>query len=549
MTAIADLARVERPSRVEEAPARPLAGVRHLLALVGRRDRVRIAIWVTAIVGTVVATVASVTGLYDTQADLDRYARLVVGNAALIVQAGPGYGLRDPTTGAVVMNELSLVTIIAVALMSVFMTTRHTRADEESERAELLRSSPVGRHAPLAAALVAVGATNVLIAAATAATLMIQGLAPIGSLAFGLTLALAGVFFSGVAAVSAQVTGSARAANALAGVVLATSFVARAIGDVRGSWLTWCSPLGWAQAIRPYADERWWVIVLPIVGTGGLVAGAVALQERRDFGAGLLRTRPGSAEAAPGLATPLALAFRLQRMALAGWLVGCASIAFFYGIVADQAETIVDDNPELADFFVQLGRASITDAFLATSVLVLALVASGFTIASVLRLRTEELAHRADPLLATPTTRLRWVASHVLVAIGGTVAIMGATGAALGAGFGLMTGDGGQVLRLAIAALAMVPAMLVVGGVTLATCALAPRRAVLAWSVLAVALVIGFLGSVLNLPQWLIDVSPYTHVPALPAERFDVLPVAILGVLAAGLAAVAGAGYRHRDIG
>ncbi|NND73733.1 MAG: hypothetical protein HKN44_01900 [Ilumatobacter sp.] len=533
----------------EPARPRPLAGVWQLLRLVGRRDRFRIAVWTTAIIGLVVATVASIIGLYDTQAELDQYGQLIVGNAALIVQTGPGYGLSDPTTGSVVMNELSLWTIIAVALMSIFMTVRHTRADEESERAELIRSSPVGRHAPLAATLTAVGATNVLIGAAVSLSLIVYGLPTTGSLAFGVSLVLAGVLFSGVAAVTAQIASNARSAVALGGVVLAASFVVRAVGDVRSSVLSWCSPLGWAQAIRAFADERWWVLVLPLATTVVLVNGAIALQERRDFGAGLLRQRPGPATASPRLGSPFGLAIRLQRATLAGWTAGLAVVGFFYGIVADQAESIIEDNPDMADFFAQLGEASITDAFLATSVLILALTATGFTITSVLRLRSEEAAQRADPVLATPTPRWRWVASHVLVAVGGTIVVMLTTGAALGAGFGLMTGDGGQVPRLAIAALVMVPAMVVVGGVALAACALVPRFALAAWSTLAGVFVIGLFGTVLKMPQWLVAVSPFDHVPAMPAEPFDALPLLLLGLTATAFTASALVGYRRRDIG
>ena len=38
--------------------------------------------------------------------------------------------------------------------MSILLVVRHTRADEETGRAELVGAGVVGRHAPLAAALV-----------------------------------------------------------------------------------------------------------------------------------------------------------------------------------------------------------------------------------------------------------------------------------------------------------------------------------------------------------------------------------------------------------
>jgi ABC-2 type transport system permease protein len=349
--------------------------------------------------------------------------------------------------------------------------------------------------------------------------------------------------------VTAQVASSARSARALAGAILAASFVIRAVGDVRGGTLSWLSPLGWAQSIRAYADERWWVLALPFAATAGLLHSAVWLQAKRDFGAGLRQERPGAARATPTLRTPLALAMRLQRSAVIGWTSGLALVAFFYGIVADQAESIIEDNPDIADFFAQLGQASITDAFLATSVLILALTASGFTVASVLRLRTEEVAHRADPVLATPTRRVTWVWSHLLVAAAGSLAVMTVVGASLGAGFALMTGEPRQVVRLTAAGVAMVPAMLVVAAITLTLCALVPKWAVTAWGALAAVVVIGIFEGVLKLPQWFVDVSPFEHVPALPAAPFDALPLLVLCAAAAAIAAVGLLAYGRRDIG
>ena len=281
------------------------AGMWQLLRLIARRDRFRIVLWLGGIVGLVVATAASITGLYTTQADLDRYAGLVRGNAALIVQSGPGYGLQDPaapaTTGAVVMNELAIWTIIAVALMSVFMTVRHTRTEEETERAEIVRALPVGRHSQLTAALVGVLATNVVVAGGVVVALVSYDLPVAGSVAFGLALVGAGSVFAAVAAVAAQVAGGSRAALGLGGVVLGASFVLRAVGDVGNGPLSWLSPIGWAQAIRAFADERWWVLLLPVVAAAGLLSAAFELQARRDLGAGLLPEQPGppTASAAP----------------------------------------------------------------------------------------------------------------------------------------------------------------------------------------------------------------------------------------------------------
>lgn len=525
-----------------------LSGFGALLRLRFRLDRLRLAMWLAGIVGLVVATTRSLVGLYNTPAELQQYADLVDGNAALIIQAGPGYGLDEPTLGSVLMNELGIWMIITHGLMSIFLTVRHTRAEEESERIEVIRSTPIGRHAPLAATVVYVAIANFAIAAATASYIMLEGLPLGGSIAFAATLLGSGCLFAAVALVCAQVVGTSRGALGLSSIVLAMSFILRAVGDVTIGALSWLSPIGWAQAIRAFADERWWVLALPVGTAAMLTALAIALQAHRDIGGGMIAQRAGRAAARPGFDSAMALALRLQRASAISWTVGLAFFGFFYGVVADQAETLFEENPEMAEFFEQLGQLSPTDAFLSTSVLMLALIGSGFSISSTLRLRSEESAMRADSLLCTPTSRRTWALSHLTMALGGTLAIMAVTGAATGLGVAVVTGDFEQVPRLIGASLAMTPAMFVLIGITTVLYGLAARAAPVAWACLVTVLIVGLFASILNLPQWVQNLSPFEHAPTLPGGAVAVVPLAALLALAAALIAVGVRTFERRDI-
>ncbi len=66
---------------------------------------------------------------------------------------------------------------------------------------------------------------------------------------------------------------------------------------------------------------------------------------------------------------------------------------------------------------------------------------------------------------------------------------------------------------------------------------------------LVLFLSVGQLGELLGLPSWVIDLSPYAHVPRMPVESFDVVPLAVMTGLAAALLGVGWFGYRARDIG
>ncbi len=199
-----------RALQLDQPTSSSFSGTRRLLWLVLRRDRFRIVMWMLGLVGLMTVSASSIVALYTTQEDLEGYARTVRGNSALIIQAGPGYGLDDPTLGAVVMNETALWLFIAAAVMSVFMVVRHTRTEEETERAELVRAAPVGRHAALAAAMIGALIVNSAIAAGNVIALVAFGLPAAGSLAFGASFAGVGMVFAGVAAVTAQVASGSR---------------------------------------------------------------------------------------------------------------------------------------------------------------------------------------------------------------------------------------------------------------------------------------------------------------------------------------------------
>lgn len=527
-----------------------ITGTGVLLRLLLRRDRVRIAVWCVAIVGLVAAGTVSVIEVYPTLESLQNYAALARGNTIIIIQAGPGHGLfPDPTQAAVVLNEAGIWTLIAVSVMSSFMVIRHTRLEEETGRAELVRAAPVGRHAAAIAALIGVAIANVVVSTGVALVFVFAGFGVAGAVAFAAAMVGTAMTFAGVALVAGQVASSARAANGLGLAAVATAFLLRAVGDVNDGRLSWLSPIGWGQAVRAYADERWWVLALPVVATAGLLVLADSLTSHRDLGRGLVPQRPGRAAAAPSLRSTLALAVRLQRGAFIGWVAGLAVIAVFYGVVADEADQLVADNPELEEFFAMVGEGAIIERFLSTSILLLALAASGFTVSSVLRLRGEEADGRLEPLLATPLERRRWMAGHVIVSVVGTVVLMAVTGALLGTGLAVAAGEPSWIPRLTGAALAAVPAMLVLGAIAAVLFGVLPRWTLFAWGGLVGVIVLGVLGEVLQLPGWLLDASPFAHVPPLPGGTFTVLPLAILAAVGAAVAAAGFAGFGRRDVG
>jgi ABC-2 type transport system permease protein len=114
------------------------------------------------------------------------------------------------------------------------LVLRHTRAEEEAGRLELLGATEVGRTAPLTAAIVVAVGTSLAIAALSTLGLFATGLPARGSIAFGLAWAATGAAFTAVGALAAQLTTGGRAATGGRGV-LRLVYVLRAAGDTAGA--------------------------------------------------------------------------------------------------------------------------------------------------------------------------------------------------------------------------------------------------------------------------------------------------------------------------
>lgn len=529
--------------------ARPWAATGRLLRFYLRLDRVRIAAWTLSVALVTVGSVASLDATYTTPEALQARARLM-SNPSAIMMSGPAFGLENYTFGAMVANELSLWLFLATAIMSILLTVRHTRAEEESGRLEIIRALPVGRFAPATAAVLTVAIANLLVGAGVAAALVGTGMAPASSLALALGCVLTGLVFAAVAAVTAQLTEHARGATGMAMAALAVAFLVRGVGDVidnQGSWLSWFSPFAWAQQTRLYVDLRWWPLAVSAVVTVVLLAVAVSLAQRRDLGAGLRRPGPGPATARPGLLSPAGLARRLLRGSFLAWGVGAFLFAVAFGSLAASLEDTIEEIPQLGDW-IAIDLSDLTTSFAAAILSFLVVAPLVFVVTGVLRLRAEEEAGRAETMLVTGSPRAGLLGGWLAVVAVETVAMTLLVGAGVGTGVWAGTGDASWLGELTVAALVYLPATLLVGSLAVALYGLVPRAAGLTWVLVVWIVIVLYLGGLLGLPDWAMNLSPVTHTPMLPGEDVTGLPLVVMGAGATALVAAGFVGFARRDV-
>lgn len=515
-----------------------------------RRERLKTLIWVLAISGLTAATVSTLISVYGSESD--NQARAAVARTPVgVIFGGPGYGLDDYTLGPTVISELLTTLLIAVAIMSVLQVTRHTRADEESGRLELLRANPIGPQAHPTAALLTCAVANLLIGIGVGVALASYELAAADSFAVGLGVALTGISAGAVALVCAQVCEHARSANGLAALILALLFLARVIGDmaeVGGTPLSWTSPFAWVHQTRAFVDLRWLPLVWYLVFIAAFLALAYVLAARRDVGSGLISARAGRAKASSLLSGTFALDLRLQRGSIIAWAIGVFAVGATFGSLADQINDLVADNPEAAAIIGTDG-SQLTEAYFATSTIYALIGASAFAIISVGRMRTEEQAGRAELIASTALSRYRWMLTALAVSVLAVVILIAAGGLGLGVTAAATLDDWSLLTELFVASFAQLPIALLIVALASLIFGWIPRLMALVWAWFSYGAVATMLGPLLNLPQWAIDLSPFEILSRPPAESLDAVAFAAVLVTAVAAAAAGLVGFRRRDIG
>jgi ABC-2 type transport system permease protein len=532
-----------------------LTGTGRLVRFMLRRDRVRLSVWTLS----VVAFYAYFAVALDAMGPEALAGRaLVMETPAGIVMGGPGYGIENYTVGVAIANEGITWVVLALGIMSVLHVVRHTRAEEESSRSELVRAAPVGRHAPAVAAIVTLFVVNAVIAVASALALYgASGEAMPLVDSFGLTVGsgLAAMVFGAVAVVACQITEHGRGATGIGLAAYGLALVLRSAGDIQerhGSLLSWLSPIGWAQQMRPFVDLRWWPAALSVVAILVLLALGAVLASRRDFGGGLVASRGGRADASAGLRSPLALVWRQQRSAFGWTALGMALMWYASGTllpeILEMGVSGAADNEMFQAVFGGTDPAVFRDGFLSAMMLFAALACAAYAIVMSGRAKAEETAGRAEVLLALAVSRARWFGAHLVVVGLSTVVLMAVSVYAMWAGAVQVGMDEPGLAAYTDVFWTYSVALLVYLGLAAALYAWVPRFASATWLLLVYSFVVGMFGAVFDLPEGAEAISPLDWIPAGFGEAPETAGMVGLGAVVAVLFALAFAGFRRRDL-
>jgi ABC-2 type transport system permease protein len=483
---------------------------------------------------------------YPTLEDKAAFAASFGQNAGIRIFYGVPHDLL--TSGGYVSWRVGGTLGIFLSVWGLLAGVR-ARAEEDAGRQELVLAGPVSRRLTLKAFAAAVTCGAALIMLAGAAAAMLGGLAIPGSLYLGLQGALVGLFFAAVGTVTAQIAPSRRIALGIGLIVFAASFLLRVVADTIDSadWLRWLTPMGWAEEMRPFVGARYWPALLLVVGALLLVALAMRLQLRRDIGSGLIGSHDRREAKLGLLGSPVALALRLERATIIAWIAGTAAIAVIFAAIAHSVTSGLTDQVE--NVVKNFGAAGLSAQVYIGFLFVLYVFAACLFVCSHLTVtRHEEAEGRLETELAEPVSRHAWLSSRMAIALLGVLGI--ALAAALFSWAGAnATGTKMALGDLLVASVNCLPSALLVLGLGALVFATVPRATSgVAYGLVSAAFVWWMLGTAIDAPAWLLDLTPFSHVALVPVQDFKVVPALIMSAIGLVGCAAALPLFRRRDL-
>ena len=531
-----------------------------------KREIVISTAWILILVLFSVAIAPGMAGMFDAEAREQFVANM--DNPVMVSMMGPVYGADNYTSGAMYTGMMLLWVLIAVGIMNVFLVSRHTRADEEKGRAEVVRSLPVGRLATINAVMITAVIVNIILGLLTAIGLALTGVESMdfaGSMLYGALNCVVGILFAAVTALFCQLSSNKSGATGLSFLTLGIFYMLRAVGDMQEiEAVSYISPLGLALRSQAYIKNLWLPVLIILLESVVIFAVAYKLNSIRDLDQGFIPAKPGKKEASFVLGSNFGLAFRLLRNSIIVWLIVMFALGASYGSIIGSIDEFVGGSPEYMQILgmdteileelkidsPEVMKENIQMYFLSFVASMMTLVCVVPVINAVMKPRSEEKERRAEQVLARVVPRLKYILAYTVLAYILSVLLQLFTAVGIYMSAASLAGETNPfgLATLLKASLTYLPALWVMIGLTVLLIGLIPKAAGAIWGFFGFVFFASFMGEVLGLPEWLLSVSPVHHIAdVILGDSINFTPLIILTVIAVALTAVGFVGYTKRD--
>ena len=500
----------------------------------------------------VISTVQAFLKGYPTLAERLQLAHSMQAFAVLI-----GQGHRLETAAGFTSWRVMTTAAVIGAIWALRTSTGLLRGEEDAGRWELLLAGPTNARRATIETLCGLGIALLAMFLVTAVFTELAGriagarFAPDRALLFAVSLVSSAAMFLAIGALASQVAATSGQAATLTSGVLGLSYVLRLIADANSSlsWMTWTSPLGWIEELRPLTDPQLIALAPMAVVIGVCCVLTVILAGRRDLNASVLRERDSGPGSLRWLSGPTGLAVRMTQNAALVWVLAIGGYALLLGAVTRSASGVLSaSSPAVAATLGRLGIRQATQGYLGLIFLLVSVVIALAAASQLAGMRDEEASGRIDNMLVRPVHRLQWLSGRLGVGLGLVLL--------LGVGSGVFTWIGSANQHTGVSPWTMLqagvnvtpPAVFVLGAGALIFGLRPQLTAAVSYGIVAVSFLLNLLGALVKNADWLKDLSLFTHIALAPAVKPDWGADLIMVALGLGCAVIGAIAFQRRDI-
>jgi ABC-2 type transport system permease protein len=476
--------------------------------------------------------------------------RALAENPAIRVLFGPAVGLDD--AGGFTVWRTGTPVMLLTSVWIVLSATRISRGEEDAGRWDLLLAGRQRVVSLVVRCLAAASASALLISVAIAIALMAAGTSATGAFIYAASMLGVTLTFATAALLAAQIMPTRSAAVGLSVGVLGVWLMLRMLADGvhHLAWSAWLTPFGLAMRAAPYTEDRVAPLLVLIGFPIALGAAALATARRRDVGGGTVALSTRRRARTRLLGSPESFALRRAIRPTIGWIVGIGAYFLLVGSLIASILHFFDANPHFAQLAAGAGIAGLDSANgLAAALFSLLAIPTGLYAATRLAgMVADESARRWTQVFAAPISRTRLVGAEFTVTSAAVILLHVVAALAIWVGAWITGGPLGIGATLAGALNTAPIAWLAVGAAALAMGWLPSAVG----AVGALPVVGGFLLDVItqsmHAPSWIVSLSPFTHLAAVPDAAPDWPAITVLTGIGAVFALLGVAGYSRRDL-
>ena len=516
-----------------------------------KKDWLVLTLWFVIVGGLNLVIAAIYNQIYGTPAQVQSIVTTLK-TPAMVALFGSLPPLKTYTTFDIAVGEMLLFTIMMMVVMNFQLVIKNTRAEEEKGVNELLRSLAVGKFAQPMAVLIEVMSINVAIALTGLSYRVLNGATWPATLLFVAGLLSSGLLFMSIVLLTAQLARQARLATAMGYLIFGVMFVGRMVTDTVKQQLTWLSPLGWVEKSQIGATNNWLPVILLVCLSLVIIGGSLWLLATRDLGTGLVSISAGPATAPKSLRGWLSLQVRLERTSFVIWLLGLSTLGMSYGAIFHQIKQLAADNAVLKNLLgtskmTQLGD-QIVLVFMHTILIMPVTVVSIAGLIAMGRFKRDLENGTIDLISAHAISRLRlyvgYVGSGVLFTLGAWLAAIYSMFVAQA----IVMPTPITITKFNAVAVNAFPILLFFVGLAAILLGWLPKWYRLVYLVLGLNFYMLYLGKMLKMPEWLIQVMPNSWVAQAPLSAIDWGSWVVVLTLALALIGLGYLGYRQGDL-